>query len=425
MPVTWFESIDLEAIAACVGTPFFLYDAATLRAQIANVKGLTSAPGLQSRYAMKASSARRILELMRENSIWIDAVSGNEVLRARAAGFPMDAEPPVVLLTADVFRDNALDVVLETKILPNVGSPHMLRNLAERGYNGPIGLRFNPGFGHGHVQACDTGGPSSKHGLWYEDVDPVREEAERLGMPIVLLHSHIGTGAQIEEFNQNMLKLGDFFSERIKSYPAAAGVALGGGIPYPYRPDGARIDLEQLGATLVRVQRQISQSAGRQIRLEIEPGRYFVAPSAILVARITDVKRTRTNEKGQGHRFMMVDAGFCDLVRPAMYGSYHHISIHGRGGPLAAAAVAGPLCESGDVFTRDAEELIQPRLLPEANPGDLVVLHDAGAYGVTMSSNYNSVGRAPQVWLENGQTYLMSRRETFDDLTRTECFERL
>jgi diaminopimelate decarboxylase len=425
MPVTWCESLDLEAIAARVGTPFYLYDAATLRGRVEEVRALTAAPGLQARFAMKACSARRVLEVMREGAIWIDAVSGNEVLRARQAGYPMGAEPPAVLLTADVFRDNALDVVRQHGILPNVGSPGMLRALRDGGYRGPVGFRLNPGFGHGHVQACDTGGPSSKHGLWHEDDEPVRREARSLGFPVALLHAHIGTGPQVEEFNENMIRLGGFFSARIADYPEATGIALGGGIPYPYRPDAPRIDLRQLGATLLRVQAEVSRAAGRDIRVEIEPGRYFVAPVAVLVARVTDVKQTRANAKGSGHLFTMVDAGFCDLVRPAMYGSYHHITVHGRGGPLVPTAVAGPLCESGDVFTRDADELIDPRLLPQARPGDLLVLHDAGAYGAAMSSNYNSIGRVPQVWIEDGTSYLMSRRETLDDIVRTECFEAL
>jgi diaminopimelate decarboxylase len=123
----------------------------------------------------------------------------------------------------------------------------------------------------------------------------------------------------------------------------------------------------------------------------------------------------------------MVDAGFSDLIRPAMYGSYHHMTIHGAGGhrPIVPVVVAGPLCESGDVFTRGADELLQPRELPQPRRGDLLILHDAGAYGVAMSSNYVSLGRAAQVWLENGRAHLMARRETVDDVTRTECFEPL
>ncbi|MDZ7729195.1 MAG: hypothetical protein U5Q44_13935 [Dehalococcoidia bacterium] len=115
--------------------------------------------------------------------LWIDAVSGNEVLRAKQAGFAMGSEPPVVMLTTDVFRDNGIDVVLEEGVLPNVGSPRMITQLAERGYRGPIALRVNPGFGHGHVQSCDTGGPSSKHGIWFEDLGEVERLAGEGGLP--------------------------------------------------------------------------------------------------------------------------------------------------------------------------------------------------------------------------------------------------
>jgi diaminopimelate decarboxylase len=361
---------------------------------------------------MKACSTRRLLELVREAGIWIDAVSGNEALRALAAGFPAGHAPPAILLTADVFRDNALDVVLEHRFLPNIGSPAMVDALQRAGYRGPIGVRVNPGFGHGHVQATDTGGPSSKHGIWYDDLDAVRRAAEDAGFDIVLLHAHVGSGPQIDEFNANIGKLEHFFFERIADFPALEAVNMGGGIPHPYRPGLPAIDLTPLGRILRDAQQRLSARAGRPQRVEIEPGRYVVAPSAALVARVTDVKATRTNEKGPGHTFVMVDAGFVDLVRPAMYGSYHHITVHAaaddgsrrakRDTPTASLVVAGPLCESGDVFTRDAAELLEPRQLPLPRIGDLLVLHDAGAYGVQMSSNYNSLGRAPQVWLEDG-----------------------
>jgi diaminopimelate decarboxylase len=123
----------------------------------------------------------------------------------------------------------------------------------------------------------------------------------------------------------------------------------------------------------------------------------------------------------------MVDAGFNDLVRPAMYGSFHQLSVWQApaDAPCEPVVVAGPLCESGDVFTRDSEGFLQPRTLPPASVGDLMLIHDAGAYGMAMSSNYNSLGRAPQVWVEDGKPYLMSRRETFEDIVRTECFAAL
>ncbi|HSP98753.1 MAG TPA: diaminopimelate decarboxylase [Candidatus Dormibacteraeota bacterium] len=427
MPATFLDAVDLEAIARRVGTPFYLYDAATLHRRIADVQAIAPGDGIHARYAMKACSLRRVLEVMRDAGVWIDAVSGNEVLRALAAGFPAGPRPPVVLLTADVFRDNALTVVLEHGVLPNIGSPAMLDALQRAGYRGPIGVRVNPGFGHGHVQATDTGGPSSKHGIWADDLHAVRRAAERAGLPIVLLHAHVGSGPQIDEFTANMGRLEHFLADWVTEFPALEAVNMGGGIPHPYRPDAPVIDLAPVGRALAEARRRLSERAGRPLRVEIEPGRYLVAPSAVLVARVTDVKATTTNDKGPGHTFVMIDAGFTDLVRPAMYGSYHHITIHGAGAGATPEplVVAGPLCESGDVFTRDDCELLDPRPLPRPHVGDLLVLHDTGAYGLQMSSHYNSLGRPPQVWLEDGRLHLAARRESLADIVRPECFEPL
>jgi len=427
MPESFLDNVDLEAIAGRVATPFYVYSAEVLRRRIAEIRNLTDHPHLQPRYAMKACSARRILEEVHDQGVWIDAVSGNEALRARAAGFAMGSNPPTVLFSADVFRDNALPVIRENGLLPNIGSPAMIDELQAAGYRGPIALRLNPGFGHGHVSACDTGGPSSKHGIWHEDARALRQAAERAGYPIVLLHAHIGSGPAIDEFTANMGKLAHFFAESVRDYPALEAVNMGGGLPHPYRPDAPAINLAPVAQALRGAQAEVSRRAGRTLRVEIEPGRYFVAPSAALVTRVRDIKRTRTNEKGPGHTFVMVDAGFVDLVRPAMYGSYHHISVHGANAASerTPVVVAGPLCESGDVFTRDASELLDPRPLPMPERGDLLILHDAGAYGAAMSSHYNSIGHVPQVWLEDGQAYLMSRRETVEDVTRAECFEKL
>ena len=187
--------------------------------------------------------------------------------------------------------------------------------------------------------------------------------------------------------------------------------------------------IEPLRALFAGCRAQLSTAAGRPLRLEIEPGRYYVAPGCRLVTRVADVKATRTNEKGMGATFVMVDAGFVDLVRPAMYGSYHEIEVIGEKiaeRALADIVVAGPLCESGDVFTRDEGELLRPRELPRPEPGDLLAILDAGAYGYAMSSNYNSIGRAPQLWLEeDGSVEMISRRETIEQILATETSERI
>ncbi len=417
----------LRQLATQVGTPFWIYDAALIRRQIGVIKELTAAPGLQARYAMKACPATRVLREICAAGLWIDAVSGNEALRALRAGFPGGAQPPAILYTADVFRDNSLSVLLENDLLPNIGSPGMIRDLANAGYRGPIALRLNPGFGHGHVNACDTGGPSSKHGIWHGDTATTVQAAKNAGLKIVMLHAHVGSGPQIEELLQNLDHLADEFAALLPQFPDLEAVSLGGGIPHDYR-GGRAFDLAPLGKMLRAARERLCLAAGREIRVEIEPGRFYVAPSAILVTTVTDLKHTQTNAKGPGATFAMVDAGFVDLVRPAMYGSFHRITLpeHSADEPLEPIVVAGPLCESGDVFTRDSAELLAPRPLPMPKAGDLLVLHDAGAYGYAMSSNYNSIGRAPQLWLEeDGSITQISRRETLDDVLKLETDEPL
>jgi diaminopimelate decarboxylase len=425
MPSPNLTQYGLQRLADHVGTPFYLYDAGILRARLAELQALTDGAALQARYAMKANSAGKVLEMIRGAGLWIDAVSGNEVLRARRAGFSMGATPPVVMLTADVFRDNALTVVLEHNVLPNVGSPGMVGDLRGAGYRGPLAVRLNPGFGHGHVQSCDTGGPSSKHGIWHETLAEVGARAADAKLPIVSLHAHIGTGPQVREFDQNMRALTEVFAALLPDFPDVGAVNFGGGIPHPYRPDAVPYDLSWFRPVLTDAAARLEKVAGRPIRIEIEPGRYPVAGMGLLCARVKDIKQTQGNAKGPGHRFIMVDAGFADLVRPAMYGSYHHISIVGGGAqrPPEPFVVAGPLCESGDVFTRDDQELLVPRPLGRPDVGDLLVLHDAGAYGAAMSSNYVSLGRAPQVWWDDGKASIIARRETLDDIVRLETDE--
>lgn len=414
----------IRRIADQVGTPFFLYDGSIIRQRIADIKFMTKSAGLQARFAMKACPSTKVLKEMLANDIWIDAVSGNEALRALHAGHRSGNTPPVICFTADVFRDNALDVVLKNNLLPNIGSPAMVQQLAAAGYRGPISIRINPGFGHGHVNTCDTGGPSSKHGIWHTELQAVKAAADRAGFDVVMLHAHIGSGPKVQELHDNLTRLAGEFATLVPQFPKLNAVSLGGGIPHNYRDRANQPAIEPLADLFTRCREMIVKAAGRDIRVEIEPGRYYVAPSCTLVTRVHDVKRTLTNAKGNGATFAMVDAGFVDLVRPAMYGSYHQIEILGKENAPATESivVAGPLCESGDVFTRGgADEELHPRQLPKPEVGDLMLLRDAGAYGYAMSSNYNSIGRAPQIWVNpDGTVEQISRRETVEDILKAE-----
>ena len=159
------------------------------------------------------------------------------------------------------------------------------------------------------------------------------------------------------------------------------------------------------------------------MRIEIEPGRFLVAEAGTLVTEVQGINRRPK------HDFVLIDAGFNDLMRPSMYGSYHAVSVHAHDGalpagrPLVDIAIAGPLCESGDVFTQDAGGVVTHRKLAQPQIGDLLFLHDAGAYGASMSSNYNSRPLAPEVLVDRGTPRLIRRRQTIDELLALETFE--
>ncbi|GAB7267615.1 hypothetical protein DZS_46860 [Dickeya ananatis] len=188
----------------------------------------------------------------------------------------------------------------------------------------------------------------------------------------------------------------------------------------PYHHGGERIDTQHYYGLWNRARERIAEHLGHPVTLEIEPGRFLVAESGVLVAQVRAVK-----DMGSRH-FVLVDAGFSDLMRPAMYGSYHHITLLPGDGrdlsqsPWRDTVVAGPLCESGDVFTQQAGGGVETMALPSAQVGDYLVFHDTGAYGASMSSNYNSRPLIAEVLFEQGQPRLIRRRQTLDELLALE-----
>ena len=177
-------------------------------------------------------------------------------------------------------------------MLPNVGSPGMIGELRDAGYAGPIALRVNPGFGHGHVQSCDTGGPSSKHGIWHEDLGRLRGRAADAKLPIVALHAHVGTGPQIARVRREHAQAGRLLRRRsCPSSPTSTGVNLGGGIPAPLPPGRAALRPRAAsGPSCSTRPARLAEAAGRPIRVEIEPGRYPSRRHGAAGRRVKDIK---------------------------------------------------------------------------------------------------------------------------------------
>ncbi len=401
------SGMSIDSIVQKYGTPCYVYDMATIKQKVNDLRAFDLI-----RYAQKACSNIAILDRLRRLGVVVDAVSAGEVHRALAAGYG----PEGIVYTADVFDREALALVKKLGLHVNCGSPDMIEQLGQVQPGASVTLRVNPGFGHGHSQKTNTGGPQSKHGIWHGDIDRCLRLADLHNIVIDGLHMHIGSGTDLEHLSQVCDAL-----ERVAKQigRTITTISAGGGLPVPYRVGQSYVDIDKYFQLWDQTRKRLEKDFGHAIRMEIEPGRYLVAESGYLIAEIRAVKNMGEN------RFYLLDAGFNDLARPILYGAYHPISIYHRGAVPSAEAlfdtvVGGPLCESGDIFTQEEGGFVAKRALPPANIGDYLILEVAGAYGFVMSSNYNGRFRAPEVLIENGQLHCIRERETFDDLIRGE-----
>jgi len=406
---------DKEIVSAVeqYGSPLWLYDFGVIEKRIWDLRSFGVI-----RYAQKAASNINILSRMRDLGVEVDAVSAGEIVRALHAGFT----PDQIRYTADIFDKDSLDLIKKHSIPVNIGSPDMLMQLREAGINVPVAIRINPGFGHGHSHKVNTGGEFSKHGVWHGDLGTVAGEALELGFKVECLHIHIGSGSDYIHLSQVVSAMEQAVGLVAALVPELKVISIGGGLPIPYMRNGQErcMNLGKYYDIWDTARIRIGNYLGRYLQLEVEPGRYLVAESCVLAAEIRTVKKMGEN------LFYLLDAGFTDLIRPAFYGSYHHISVIHRNcketNEETDVIVAGPLCESGDVFTQEEGGIVVSRKLPLAQTGDLLVIHDAGAYGSAMSSNYNSRLLAPEVLWEKGGYTLIRKRQTFEQLLENEVF---
>ncbi len=406
-----FTPDTLRALAQRHGTPLWVYDAATIRARIASLKAFDTI-----RYAQKANANLHLLRLMRSEGVQVDAVSLGEIERALAAGYRA-GDSDAIVFTADLFDHATLAKVVSEGITVNAGSIDMLGQLGQRSPGHKVWLRINPGFGHGHSNKTNTGGEHSKHGIWHADLAAALAEVDRHRLQLVGLHMHIGSGVDYRHLERVCGAMVDL-AQRL-GRPLEA-ISAGGGLSIPYREGQPVTDTAHYFELWDATRKRIEAMLNCTLRLEIEPGRYLVGESGVLLAEVR-----ATKQMGRQH-FTLVDAGFNDLMRPSMYGSHHEISVlpakrDAAPGESVPTVVAGPLCESGDVFTQGEGGVVLTRDLPAAGVGDLLVFHDAGAYGASMSSNYNTRPLIAEVLVDGDTSTLIRRRQTAQELLALEA----
>lgn len=402
-----FEGVPLAAIAAGHGTPSWVYGAATLRARLAALRGAFAAEGLAPaiRYAVKANDHLAILAILREGGAGADVTSEGEFARAEAAGIA----PGDMVFSGVGKRTDEIERAIGAGIGQiNVESAEelgMISAIASAiGRVAPVSLRINPDVAAGAHDKISTGRYGDKFGIAHADAAALYRHAARLpGIAPVGLSTHIGSQifspGPFETAYRCVLDLADGLR--------AEGLAvtrfdLGGGFGIPY-DDGIGFPLAAYAAMVRRV------AGDRGLELIVEPGRWLVGPAGLLLARVILVKRT-----AQG-RFVVLDAGMNDLLRPALYEARHAIvpvSAVDAAGAAYPAEVVGPVCESGDRFGDHA--------LPELAPGALVAILDAGAYGAAMSSTYNGRPFAAQVLIETGAPHVIRMRQAVEHLWRDE-----
>ncbi len=414
--VSFLTEDRTHSIQRKFGTPVFVYDRKTLERQARDVLGFPNAFGLTARYAMKACSTNAVLKILTDAGLDIDASSGYEAERSLYAG----VSPQRIQLTTQQAPDNLKELV-EKGVLFNACSIAQIRAFGELFPGRELSIRVNPGLGSGYNNRTNVGGPSASFGIWHEHLHEALLAGQKYNLRFTRLHTHIGSGSDPRLWQRVALMSLNICSR----LPDATVLNLGGGFKVGRVKGEAAADLQKIGLPIKKAFRSFEKKYGRRLHLEIEPGTYLTANAGALIAKVIDIVDTGRS----GYKFLKVDTGMTEILRPSMYGAQHSIVIV----PASAGKerqkkmkyiVAGHCCESGDVLTPAPgdPEALQPRLLPEAQIGDLLVIGGAGAYCSSMSSkNYNSFPEAAEVMISrNGSVELIRKRQTLEQIRQNE-----
>ena len=407
---------DLDELQMEFGTPCFVYDEATLRENAKAVLNFPHAFGLFPRYAMKAAPTAAILRIFNEEGLGIDASSIHEVERAVRAGFGTESISLSTQELADDFIYWAQD-----GIRINLCSLHQIHKIGRWGKVRRVGLRFNPGKGSGGNNRTNVGGPASSFGIWKDDLGEAINLCKEYKLTVERIHTHIGSGSDPEVWKT----VASMTLDLARSFPSVDTINLGGGYKVARMPNEKATDLQEVGAPVKKLFEEFAAETGRKLKLEIEPGTFLLAHACSLVTRIQDI----TSTGNEGYRFLKLDSGMTEILRPSLYGAQHPIHMVCEPGQekfreLMDQVVVGHCCESGDLLTPAPgdPEALAPRNLIRGEIGDFCVIEGAGAYCSSMSAkNYNSFPEAAEVLRrEDGRLALIRKRQTFDQIIENE-----
>ncbi|CAG5070958.1 Diaminopimelate decarboxylase [Dyadobacter sp. CECT 9623] len=395
------HQIDLAALLETYGSPLYAYDGATIRRKAGELKQAFDGIDLKIKYACKANTNLAILRLMREIGVELDVVSPGELEMGMIAGYNASQ----ITFTPSGVPFEEVRSAVDAGAIVNVDSIPLLEWFGQTyGNTKPCLIRIKPNVAAGGNAKIMTAHADSKFGISVLMLDEVLEVVKKYDIKIVGLHQH--TGSDIKDA-EPFLKVADILFEAAKRFPDLEIIDLGGGFKVSYLPGDHVTDMELLGKNISERFNTFCNEYGRKLQLWFEPGKFLVSESGFLLVKTTVVK------EDPARNFVHVDSGLNHLIRPMMYGSYHHIlNISNPGGPLKTYNVVGYICET-DTFATDRE-------LPEVRQGDVLAFLNAGAYGFTMSSNYNARLRPAEVLVDNGNARLVRRRETLEDLLKTQ-----
>lgn len=393
------DRATLLRIAADHGTPTYAYFGRTVRNRIRELRHHLEGLPLRLLYAMKANHCVPLMQTMLDEGLGIDAVSPAELEFALRLGFPADR----IFFSANNMTDEEMHFAHNRGVLLNVGELSRLEAFGQAYPGSDVCVRLNGQVGAGHHEHVITAGEKSKFGIPVEHIDAIHGLAGTHNLRIVGIHQHIGSGIMDTE---TLWKAISVILDASRTFEQLRFINVGGGLGVPYRPDEAPLDMASFDRLIVEPLRAFIESHPAEgLQIWFEPGRFFTAESGVLLARVNTVK------EGTHRTFAGTDSGMNHLVRPSMYGSYHHVvNLSNPDGPERTYDVVGNICESSDFFAKD-------RAVAELHEGDIIGVLDAGAYGMSMVTRYNMRSEPAEVWVDpEGVAHLIRARKTVDEI---------